>query len=198
MHEIAIENEVQTIINAAIIGDFTKRIEIQVKEEGFLKQLGEGINELLETTENNLNDIQRLLYALSHNDLTVIISNDYYGSFAQAKGEANITVEKFKESINQIKKAIDNINSGDEKIVSDKGDLLHRTYEQAAQVAANTSKIADKGVEVVNQVVFNIDEIYDYSRKIAGIIPVINDIVLQTKMLAHTTSIEATRAWRAR
>ncbi|WP_221902266.1 methyl-accepting chemotaxis protein [Bathymodiolus platifrons methanotrophic gill symbiont] len=73
--------------------------------------------------------------------------------------------------------------------------MLHRTYEQAAQVAANTSKIADKGVEVVNQVVFNIDEIYDYSRKIAGIIPVINDIVLQTKMLAHTTSIEATRAW---
>ena len=72
--------------------------------------------------------------------------------------------------------------------------MLHRTYEHATQVAANTSNIADKGVEVVSQVVLNIDEIYDYSRKIAGIIPVIDDIVLQTKMLAHTTSIEATRA----
>ena len=39
-----------TIINAAIMGDFTRRIEIQGKE-GFFKQLCEGINELLETTE---------------------------------------------------------------------------------------------------------------------------------------------------
>lgn len=192
--ELAIENQVLTIVNAAIIGDFTKRIEIRNKD-GFLKQLGEGLNELLETTENILNDVQRLLHALSHSDLTVTISNDYSGSFAQTKDEANITVEKFKENINQIKKAMDNINSGDKQIASSKGaDLLHRTYEQAAQVAANTSDIASKGAKVVSQVVLNIDEIYDYSRKIAGIIPVIDDIVLQTKMLAHTSAIEATRA----
>ena len=54
--------------------------------------------------------------------------------------------------------------------------------------------MADKGVEVVSQVALNMDEIQDYSRKIAGIIPVIDDIVLQTKMLAHTVAIETARA----
>ncbi|NOR80129.1 MAG: PAS domain-containing protein [Methyloprofundus sp.] len=191
--ELAIENQVLTTVNAAIMGDFTKRIEIRNKE-GFLKQLVEGLNELLETTKNILNDVQCLMDALSHYDLTVTISNEYSGSFAQTRNDANTTVEKFKESITQIKKAINNFNSEDKKTVSGKGDLLHRTYEHATQVAANTSNIADKGVEVVSQAVLNIDEIYDYSRKISGIIPVINDIVLQTKMLAHTTSIEATRA----
>ena len=99
------ENEVDTILHAAIMGDFSKRIEIQGKE-GFFKQLGEGLNELLKTTESGLNDVQLLLYALSHYDLTVTITNDYSGCFAQTRYEANITVKKLKECINQIKEAI--------------------------------------------------------------------------------------------
>jgi methyl-accepting chemotaxis protein len=38
------------------------------------------------------------------------------------------------------------------------------------------------------------DEINDSSRKIGSIIPVIDDIALQTKMLAHTAAIEAARS----
>ena len=192
--ELAIEDKVLTTINAAIMGDFTQHIEIR-NREGFFKQLGDGLNELLETTENILNDVQHLLHALSHRDLTVTISNEYSGSFAQTKNEANITVEKFKASISQIDKAIDSLNSGDKKIVSSKvRDLLHHNYEITTQVATNTSNITDKSGEVLKQVVLNTDEIYDYSHKIACIIPVLDDIVLQTKMLAHTAAIEATRA----
>jgi methyl-accepting chemotaxis protein len=186
------ENEADTILHAAIMGDFTRRIEIQGKE-GFFKQLGEGLNELLETTESGINDVRRLLNALSHRDLTVTITNDYSGSFAQTRDDANVTVEKLKEFLNQIKEAIDNINPRDKEIASGKNDLSRQTCEQAAQVAADASNIAGKGVEVVSQVVLKMDEINDSSRKIAGIIPVIDDIALQTKMLAHTAAIEAAR-----
>jgi len=191
--ERLIENEFDTILQAAIMGDFTRRIEVEHKE-GFFKLLGEELNKLLETTESGFNDVQRLLDALSHYDLTVTITNDYSGNFELVKDDANITVEKLKESINQIKAAIDSISSGDKEIASDKSDLSHQTCEQATQVAADASNIAIKGVEVISQVVLNMDEIHDYSRKIAGIIPVIDDIVLQTKMLAHTAAIEAARA----
>ena len=135
-----------------------------------------------------------MLNALSHCDLTVKITHDYSGSFKLVKDEANITVEKLKENINQIKTAIDCISTGDKDIASGKHDLSHQTCEQANQVAADASAIADKGVEVVSQVALNMDEIQDYSRKIAVIIPIIDDIVLQTKMLAHTLAIETTRA----
>jgi methyl-accepting chemotaxis protein len=187
------ENEFDTILQAAIMGDFSKRIEIEHKE-GFFKLLGKELNALLETTESGLNDVQRLLNALSHCDLTVKISNDYSGSFERVKDDANITVEKLKESINQIKAAIDSISSGHKEMASDKSDLSDQTCEQATQIAMNASAIADKGVEVVSQVALNMDEIHDYSRKIADIIPVIDDIVLQTKMLAHTLAIETARA----
>jgi methyl-accepting chemotaxis protein len=185
------ENDVDTILHAAIKGDFSKRIEIQGKE-GFFKQLGEGLNELLETTESGLNDVLHLVNALSQLDLTVTITNDYSGSFGQIKDDANTTVEKFKECINQIKEAINTIDPRN-KDTSDKNAFSHGPAEQAAQIAADASNIAGKGVEMVSQIILTINEIDDYSRKIASIIPIIDDIVLQTKMLAHTAAIEAAR-----
>ncbi len=187
------ENEVDIILHAAINGDFSKRIEIQGKE-GFYKQLGEGLNELLKTTECGINDIQLLLYALSHYDLTITITHDYSGCFAQTRFGANITVKKLKEGINQIKEAISAIDPLDKEITSDNTHLSYRTDEQATQVAADASNMAIKGAEVISQVVLKIDEINDSSCKIESIITVIDDIVLQTKMLAHSARIEAARA----
>ena len=187
------EKEVDRILHAAIMGDFSKRIEIQDKE-GFFKPLGEGLNALFETTESGLDEVQRLLDALSHRDLTVTITNDHSGSFELVKESANNTVEKLKESFNQIKAAINSIRSGHKEMASDKSDLSDQTCVQATQIASDASAIADKSVEVVSQIGLNMDEIHDYSRKIADIIPIIDDIVLQTKMLAHTLAIETARA----
>ena len=192
-NEQLVENEFDTILQAAIMGDFTRRIEIQDKE-GFFKRLGRELNALLENTESGLNDVRHLLNALSQCDLTITITNDYSGGFELVKDDANIAVKKLKESINQIKAAIESISAQDKNIASGKYDLSHQTCEQATQVATNASNMADKGVEVVSQVALNMDEIQDYSRKIASIIPVIDDIVLQTKMLAHSVAIETARA----
>ena len=184
------EKEVNTILHSAIMGDFSKCIEMQGKE-GFFKQLGEGLNELLKTTESGLNDVQLLLYALSHYDLTVTITNDYSGRFAQTRYGANVTVKKLKEFLKQMKEAIDSL---DKEIKLDNHHLPHRTGEQTSQVGADVFNITGKGVEVISQAVLKMDEINDSSRKIGGIIAIVDDIALQTKMLAHTAAIEAARA----
>ena len=184
------ENEVDTILQAAIMGDFSKRIDVHGKE-GFFKQLGEGLNELLKTTECGFNDLQLLLYALSHYNLTVTIANDYSGCFAQTRYGANITVKKLKEFLKEMKEAIDHL---DKEITSDNHYLSPCTDEQAARACADVSNITGKGVEVISQVVLKMDEINNSSHKVGSIIPLIDDIVLQIKMLAHTAAIEATRA----
>ncbi|WP_333876866.1 methyl-accepting chemotaxis protein [Methylobacter sp.] len=218
--EVAVEQEVATIVYDAVMGDFTRRIKTQDKE-GFFKQLGEVLNELLETTENGINDVVRVLGALSRNDLTQTITNDYAGSFGQLKDDANITVEKLKDIVFQIKEATDNINTGSKEIASGNNDLSHRTEEQAAsleqtaasmeeltstvqhnaanakqanQLAVDASNIAGKGVEVVDQVVRTMDDINDSSRKIGDIISVIDDIAFQTNILALNAAVEAARA----
>ncbi|MCF7965714.1 MAG: PAS domain-containing protein [Methylobacter tundripaludum] len=218
--EVVVEQEVAGIVHGAVMGDFTRRVEIQGKD-GFFKQLGEGLNELMETTESGINDVVRVLGALSRNDLTQTITNDYAGSFGQLKDDANTTVDKLKEIVSQIKEATDNINTGAKEIASGNNDLSHRTEEQAAsleetaasmeeltstvqhnaanaqqanQLAVDASDIAGKGVEVVGQVVSTMDDINESSRKIGDIISVIDDIAFQTNILALNAAVEAARA----
>jgi len=218
--EVAIEQELASLVHGAVMGDFTRRIEMNGKED-FFKQLAEGLNGLMETTESGINDVVRVLDALSRNDLTQTITNDYIGSFGQLKDDANTTVEKLKAIINQIKEATDNINTEAKEIASGNNDLSHRTEEQAAsleetaasmeqltttvqhnaanakqanQLAVEASNIAGKGVEVVEQVVRTMSDINDSSRKIGDIISVIDDIAFQTNILALNAAVEASRA----
>jgi methyl-accepting chemotaxis protein len=218
--EVAVEKEVAAIVDAAAKGDFTQRIQTQDKE-GFFKQLGDSLNQLLQTSETGLNEVVRVLDALSRGDLTEKITNDYSGTFGQLKDDSNTTVEKLREIINNIKDITHTINTGAKEIAAGNNDLSHRTEEQAAslqqtaasmeeltstvqqnsenakhasQLAAGASDIAGKGVKVVNEVVATMEDINEASRKIEDIISVIDGIAFQTNILALNAAVEAARA----
>jgi len=218
--EVAVEKEVSTIVAAAIMGDFSKRFDLRGKE-GFLRELGESINQLLCTSETGLNEVVRVLGALSRGDLTETITNDYQGTFGQLKDSSNIMVEKLKSIIHQIKDATDCINTGAKEIASGNNDLSYRTEEQAASLeqtaasmeeltatvqhntenakqanhlAIGAAEIADQGGLVVGQVVTTMNAIKASSHKIEEIISVIDDIAFQTNILAFNASIQAAHA----
>jgi len=218
--EIAVEKEIEMIVVAANIGDFTKRFNLQGKQ-GFLRELGEGLNQLLYTSEVGLNEVVRVLDALSRGDLTETITNDYSGTFGQLKDDCNATVAKLKEIVNNIKDASSNINTGAKEIAAGNNDLSHRTEQQAAsleqtaasmeeltstvqqntanakqanELAIEASDTATKGVKVVGEVVTTMEGINEASRRIVDIISVIDGIAFQTNILALNAAVEAARA----
>jgi len=65
---------------------------------------------------------------------------------------------------------------------------------QANQLAVNASVVAQKGGNVVGQVVQTMGSIKDSSRKIVDIIGVIDGIAFQTNILALNAAVEAARA----
>jgi methyl-accepting chemotaxis protein len=65
---------------------------------------------------------------------------------------------------------------------------------QANQLAAGASAVAERGGQVVSQVVSTMDEINHSSRKIADIIGTIDGIAFQTNILALNAAVEAARA----
>ncbi len=65
---------------------------------------------------------------------------------------------------------------------------------QANQMASSASAVAQRGGEVVAQVVSTMNEINNSSRKIADIIGVIDGIAFQTNILALNAAVEAARA----
>ena len=67
--EVAAEDEVASLVKAANAGDFSQRITVEGKD-GFYKQLAEGINSLVQTSDVGLKDVSRVLAALAKGDLT--------------------------------------------------------------------------------------------------------------------------------
>jgi len=218
--EVAIEQEVAKVVSGAVLGDFNQRINEQDKE-GFILQLAQGVNELMETSSTGLNEVVRVLGALSRGDLTETIKSNYSGIFKQLKDDSNYTVGTLKFIVNQIKDASDTINAAAKEIASGNNDLSHRTEEQAAsleetaasmeeltstvqansqnakhanQLAVGATDIAGKGVKVVGQVVSTMEEINESSRKVVDIISVIDGIAFQTNILALNAAVEAARA----
>ncbi len=218
--EVKVENEVGDIVIAASNGDFTRRITLDGKQ-GFFRQLGEGINQLVNTSEQGLKDVAYVLEALSRGDLTRSITADYQGTFGQLKDYSNNTVQSLTQMLLQIREATETINTAANEIAAGNADLSSRTEQQASnleetassmeeltstvkqnsdnarqanQLAVTASGVAQKGGAVVQNVVETMAAINDSARKIADIISVIDGIAFQTNILALNAAVEAARA----
>ncbi len=218
--EVHAENEVNELVQAAVHGDFAKRIDQQDKA-GFFKTLAEGMNQLMEVTGRGLNDIASVLGAMAQGDLTRTITSEYQGLFGTLKNDTNATVERLREIVGEIKLSTDSITTAAREIAMGNSNLSSRTEQQAASLeetassmeeitstvkqnaenakkanslANGASEIAGRGGAVVGQVVSTMSEINDSSRKIVDIISVIDGIAFQTNILALNAAVEAARA----
>ncbi len=218
--ELKVEAEVRNIVEAAKNGDFAQRINLSDKH-GFMLELSQNVNGLVETSDKGLQEVVRMLGALSRGDLTDRITNDYSGTFGQLKDDSNLTAERLGHIIQEIKDASDTINTAAKEIAAGNNDLSQRTEEQASsleqtassmeqltstvkqnaenarqanQLAIGASDVAGKGGAVVSQVVHTMDSINESSRKIVDIISVIDGIAFQTNILALNAAVEAARA----
>ncbi len=218
--ELAVEEEIDAIVAAAQAGDLSRRIDLEGKE-GFFRQLGTGINALIDVMESVFNDIARAMSELAKGDLTKRITSDYEGTFGAVKGDVNATMENLEKIISQLREAGSVINTAADEISAGNNNLSARTEQQASaleqtassmeeltstvknnadnaqqanQLAASARQAAEKGGDVVNQAVQAMDAINVASNKIAEIIGVIDEIAFQTNLLALNASVEAARA----
>ena len=218
--EVAVEKEVDGIIESAGRGDLTVRASIDDKK-GFFKNLSMGLNRLVGIAENVINDTARILDAMSNGKLSERIDADYEGIFDKLKTDANTTGDKLTDIITNIRDAAGTVATGSTEIAQGNTDLSQRTEEQASsleeiassmeemtssvkqtaenanhanELAGNAQDKARKGGEVVGKAVVAMDEINSSSKKIADIIGVIDEIAFQTNLLALNAAVEAARA----
>ena len=218
--EVAVEKEVDNLVQAAINGDLSHRLETNNKE-GFFLGLTEGLNNLVGIADDVVNDTARVLDALAHGRLTETITADYQGSFGKLKQDSNATVAKLTEIITDIRESASTVSTGANEIAQGNADLSQRTESQASnleetassmeemtsavkqtsensthatELAVSASKQAAQGGEVVSRAVAAMDEINQASNKIADIIGVIDEIAFQTNLLALNAAVEAARA----
>jgi methyl-accepting chemotaxis protein len=218
--EVAIENEMDQLINAANDGDLSNRIELEGKA-GFFKTMSEGLNALLDSTEVFVGDIGDTFEAMSQGDLTQKISREYRGEFNRIKNNANNSVNKLADILTKIQDTSRTVGVSADEVSQGSDDLSQRTESQASsleQTAASMEEItatvkqttensaqstsmaadakskAELGGEVVENAVSAMAEILQSSNKINDIIGVIDEIAFQTNLLALNAAVEAARA----
>ncbi|MEL7312038.1 MAG: nitrate- and nitrite sensing domain-containing protein [Pseudomonadota bacterium] len=218
--EVSIENDVDSVVQAARNGDLTKRIDANGLD-GFFASLSEGVNSLLDVAERVINDTVRVFGAMADGRLTETIQANYEGSFGQLKSDANATIAKLTEVIGSLQNSVGSVKGGALEIARGNSDLATRTEEQAADLekatqnvskltetvresaqsavdasslAEETRDMARRGGNVVNETVTAMHAINEASEKIQDIIAVIDEIAFQTNLLALNAAVEAARA----
>ncbi|MEP5700397.1 MAG: methyl-accepting chemotaxis protein, partial [Sneathiella sp.] len=215
-----IEQEIDTIVSAAVSGDFSNKLDLEGKE-GFMLKLSEAINGLSNTVSDAMEDVGASLSSLSDGDLTRRIEKDYEGLFDTLKTNANDTAEQLSEIVSDITGASTEVANAAQEINTGTMDLSQRTEQQASnleetaaameemastvkqnaenaqqanQLSVSARDVATKGGEVVGEVVDAMSRIEDSSQKISDIIGVIDEIAFQTNLLALNAAVEAARA----
>ncbi|MDP3539364.1 MAG: methyl-accepting chemotaxis protein [Azonexus sp.] len=218
--ELNAQRSVSALISRASAGDLEARLDTG-ELEGFYKELGLGINSLLETSGSAIGEIADMLERVAAGDLTQTIGSNYEGTFAKLRDDANATVGKLRDLVGEIQMAAGTINTAAREIASGNQDLSSRTEEQASsleetassmeeltstvrhnadnarqanELASDAQRVAEQGGEVVGQVVHTMSSIHQSSSKIADIIGVIDGIAFQTNILALNAAVEAARA----
>lgn len=218
--QMAVEKEINKVVEAASTGDFQQRITLENKT-GFFRVFSEGLNQIIDYNQLAVKDTMRMFATLAKGDLTQVITNDYVGAFEQLKNDANFTVEKLTDIMKVIKQMTDSVGKVATEISHSHVILNSRSAEQAKflqQTGANTEKItatvqknaenaryaaklatnakerAEQGGKVVGQAIVAISKINHSSQRVADIIGVIDDIAFQTNLLALNAAVEAARA----
>jgi len=180
-----------------------------------------GVSWLIRSIRQPLVTASDLAARIAQGDLSMQIDTsrtDEFGELMKSLASMNASLAKM---VSQVRQSTDSIAIASGEIAAGNNDLAQRTEHtsgnlqstassmgnlmqtvqisadnarQASTLAAAASSVAERGGQVVRQVVSTMEDINASSRKIADIIGVIDGIAFQTNILALNAAVEAARA----
>jgi len=214
------QEQIDNLINDAIVGKLESRIDT-AEYQGFMKELGTNINNLMDSVVAPISDAINVAQALADGDLTLNMRNDYGGEFLALANAMNGSIDNLSNMVDEIRDASTNVFDSSREIAEGNNELSHRTESQAssleetasameeltstvqqnAENSTEASKLsmsvmekASSGGAVVRNAITAMSDINKSSKKIADIISVIDEIAFQTNLLALNAAVEAARA----
>ncbi|MDE1340041.1 aerotaxis transducer Aer2 [Vibrio aestuarianus] len=214
------QRQVESLIQKAIAGELNERIDTTVYS-GFMRELGEGINNLLDTLVAPLGQCIDVMSKVAEGDLNTKMEEGSQGEFGRLTDAVNTSITNLRDMVDKITVSSARVATASTEIADGNNDLSQRVEAQASnleqtaasmeemtatvrqnadnakganELADDAAKKAGKGGEVVGEAISAMAEINSASKKIADIIGVIDEIAFQTNLLALNAAVEAARA----
>ena len=211
--EVQVENDITAVVQAASRGEFNRRLQVTA-QDGFMKILASGMNELLSSTERNLMDISASIKRVADGDLSENMKGEYHGIFAQLQTDVNQMTAQLVTTISDVISAAEALTSAAGQVSMTSQSLSQSASEQAASVEETTASLQEMGSSVKqnsdNAMVTDgmaskaakeaaeggqaVTRTVEAMKSIATKISIIDDIAYQTNLLALNAAIEAARA----
>ncbi len=209
----ALIDDTSTLAQAAVAGQLETRADASRHGGGF-RSIVEGINATLDAIVTPVQDLQSVLQRMESGDLSVGMTADYQGAFAELKAALNATLSRLASTLADVNAAALALTSAAGQVSSTSQSLSQSASEQAASVEETTASLqemassvkqnadnanvtdgmatkaareAGEGGEAVARTV-------EAMKSIATKVSIIDDIAYQTNLLALNAAIEAARA----
>ncbi|MBN9307007.1 MAG: HAMP domain-containing protein [Devosia sp.] len=211
------------VVDAAVAGDFTKRVSANFPDEE-LNKLAGSVNGLVDTVDRGLGETGKVLGALARTDLTHRVEGQFSGAFDRLKADTNAVADRLTGVVKQLRETSGGVKTAASEILAGANDLSERTAKQATTIeetsavmeqlattvmdnakkaqsasggAKDVSHKAEEGAVVMSRANEAMERITQSSGEISSIIGLIDDIAFQTNLLALNASVEAARAGEA-
>ncbi|MCV2356227.1 methyl-accepting chemotaxis protein [Paucibacter sp. B2R-40] len=166
--EVAVENEIASMVEGATRGDFAQRVPLDGKQ-AFFMMLGEKFNLLVDTVSATISEVRTAAEQLSGASEQVSQTSQ---SLSHSASQQATSVEQTTAQLQEMAASV--------KQNSDSANLTDGMATQAAKEAIQGGQAVSQTVEAMKQ--------------IATKISIIDDIAYQTNLLALNAAIEAARA----
>jgi methyl-accepting chemotaxis protein len=207
-HDIAKERS-KTVVLAAVMGLVV------------LSGMAIGAGRLIKSIRQPLAEAVDAAARMAAGDLTVHIDSRSNDELGQLLDSLRTLTGSLGQLVGSVRASTDSIQTASQEIAMGNQDLSNRTEQTAANLQQTASSMVEltgnvhesanaaqqanalvgqasdtarRGGQVMNQVVTNMEDIAQSSRKIGDIIGVIDGIAFQTNILALNAAVEAARA----
>lgn len=204
-------------------GNLSSQFSLQ-PDTSEIGRLVESIHETKHELKKYISDIDTTLSQMAQGNMDMTIGNDYRGEFLPIQRAMRQILDSFNKALSQITRTSEQVSEESDKMSSSAQSLADGATEQAAAVeelsasileiskqvsstsadAGNANKASEESMkhlmlcnEKMEALSAAIEEISNSSRQIGGITKAIEDISLQTNILALNASVEAARAGEA-
>lgn len=184
-NQIAVEHEIQEVVSGVLEGNLSKRLELENKD-GFFLLLSERMNELVSVCENVVNDTVRVFGAMSRYDLTEYITDEYKGSFANVKNNANQTISQLTNIIGEVKNDVTMLDNATSEL-SNLNKQMFNTAEISSDQASTVSNTAEQISDSIGGVASASVQVSTSINEIAGNAVDASNIASDAVVLAEST-----------